>query len=282
MTHHQQHAGSGEQTQYGQTSQQPQFGQQSQIGQQQPQFSQQSQMGQQQPQSLGTQQMGGKVSSMGQRKRIGQQFESELSNELRESLALFDEVSDVAEWCADKCIEHGPQMAECARLCEDVADIAELNKKMIARDSVNGPELADAFLRVAQQGRQTLQQHQQQPHVQETLQVLDQTVDATNKLLSSIGQQSVGQQGTQWQGQSQQFGQSSQQTPQIQQHSQQSPQMGQQSPQMGQQSPQMGQQTPQMGQQTQQSPQVQSQQIPQTQQYGPTQQTPQFQQGSSY
>ena len=149
---------------------------------------------------------------------VGRQFESEMTPELNESLEAFDRVVEIAEWCADKCIESGPQMAECARLCEDLADLASLNEKLIARDSINGPEVAEAFLKVAQQGLPILQQHQQMPHVQETYQAVTQAMDATNTLLNTIsgGQQrpatgireQVRQQGGQSMGSQQPQGQS--------------------------------------------------------------------------
>ncbi|PSP54597.1 hypothetical protein BRC82_10335 [Halobacteriales archaeon QS_1_67_19] len=115
-----------------------------------------------------------------------------MTPELNEALESFDRVVEIAEWCADKCIQEGPQMAECARFCEDLAELASLNEKFIARDSINGPEIAETFLRVAQQGMPILQQHQQSPHVQETLQALDHAVDSTNRLLDSIGGQQMG------------------------------------------------------------------------------------------
>jgi hypothetical protein len=139
--------------------------------------------------------------------KVGQQFESELTDELNEALESFDRVVEIAEWCADKCIETGPQMAECARLCEDLSDVASVNEKFIARDSINGPEMAEAFLRVAQQGLPVLEEHQQTPHVQETYQAVTQAMDATERLLNSIGGQQGQQMGIreQVQGESQSF-----------------------------------------------------------------------------
>jgi hypothetical protein len=185
--------------------------------------------------------------------RVGHQFESEMTDELNQALEAFDRVVDVSEWSADKCIESGPQMADCARLCEDLADLASVNEKLIARDSINGPEVAEAFLKVAQQGLPILQQYQEMPHVQETHQAVTQAMDATNKLLNSIrgGQQrpttgireQTQQQGTQAMGQSLQ-------QPQTQSHQQ----------------PQ-GQSVQQPQSQSVQQPQTQSYQQPQGQSF---------------
>lgn len=146
---------------------------------------QSGQMGPQQSGQMGPQQSG--QSHRTTHDKVGRQFEAEMTPELNEALESFDRVVEISEWCADKCIESGPEMAECARLCEDLADLASLNEKLIARDSINGPEVAEAFLTVAHQGMPILQQHQQTYHVRETLEAVQQSIDATNRLLSSIG-----------------------------------------------------------------------------------------------
>ncbi|MFC4549186.1 MULTISPECIES: hypothetical protein [Halorussus] len=221
----------------GSIGQQSQYG--GQMSQQQPPMQSQQTGGQ-----MGTQQFGQQSGSTHQQthQRVGQQFEQSLTPELNEALESLDRVVEIAEWCADKCIESGPQMADCARLCEDLADLASLNEKMIARDSINGPELAEAFLKVAQHGMPILQQHQQSPHVQETLQAVQQSTDAINKLLDSIS-----------------GGQQSPTTGIREQVQQQGGQMGEQS--MG------GQQSGTTGQQSFQQPQSQSYQQPQGQQF---------------
>lgn len=164
--------------------------------------------GQQTSGQVGGQQMGGQTGSSHQQthQQVGQQFESELTPELNRALESFDRVVEIASWCADKCIESGPQMAECARLCTDLADLASLNEKLIARDSINGPEVAETYLLVAQQGLPILEQFQQSPHVQETLQAVHQSIESTNELLGSIG----GQQGFQEMSQQEQMGQQGQ------------------------------------------------------------------------
>lgn len=165
-------------TQTGQTGQQ--FGGQQSMGQQ----------GMGQPMSQGMSQPTGQ--------QTGQQgsFHAQLPPEFRNALEDFGKVTAIAEWCADQCIESGPQMAECARACEDLADLADLNEKLIARDSMFGPQVAKAYIEVAQQALPILQQHQQMNHVNETLSTVERSLDSIHQLLSTIGQQSqMGQSG---------------------------------------------------------------------------------------
>jgi hypothetical protein len=157
--------------------------------------------------------MGQQTQGMGQQ-QLGGGFHATLPTEFRTALEDFAKVTQIAEWCADKCIEEGPQMAECARACEDLADLAELNEKLIARDSIFGPQVAEAYLQVTQQALPILQQFEQSPHVGETLSAVTRSIDSIEYLLSTIGYQpttgtggGMGQQGfgQQTQGMSQQF-----------------------------------------------------------------------------
>jgi len=46
-------------------------------------------------------------------------------------------------WCADECLGD-EEMEECARLCRDVADIASLHARFMARNSNYSKQLAEA------------------------------------------------------------------------------------------------------------------------------------------
>ncbi|ELY65494.1 hypothetical protein [Natrinema versiforme] len=184
--------------------QQPTGGQQlgrQQTGGQQPTGGQQAggqQMGEQMgPQGTGGQQM--TQQGMGSQPTQGRQsFENHLTNELRIALEDFTELSHIADWCAKMCASEGPQLATCAAICRDIAELAEFNEKLIARDSMFGPEIADTFVRIATESLPELQQFQQHPHVAETISATDRTIDSCTTLLEMVGgdQQMRGQQQT--------------------------------------------------------------------------------------
>ncbi|GAB3678063.1 hypothetical protein [Halopiger thermotolerans] len=139
----------------------------------------QSQQQQSQPQTQMQPQTGGARS-----------FEDHLTNELRIALEDFTELSHVAGWCAKECAGMGPHMQTCARVCHDIAEIAELNEKMIARDSMFGPELAETFLRVATEGLPEIRQHgQHSPLIAETVATIERTMNSCETVLGMVGQQ---------------------------------------------------------------------------------------------
>ncbi|ELY85030.1 hypothetical protein [Natrinema altunense] len=147
----------------------------------------------------------------GEEAQSRQSFENHLTNELRIALEDFTELSHIADWCAKMCASEGPQLATCAAICRDIAELAEFNEKLIARDSMFGPEIADTFVRIAEESLPELRQFQQHSHVAETIAAIDRTMDSCLTLLESVegGQQMGGQQiGGQQMGGQQMGGQS--------------------------------------------------------------------------
>ena len=65
-----------------------------------------------------------------------------LSEQARDCLENCFEAAEVCEWCADECAGEGEEMAECIRLCRDVADVATLHARFMARDSRYSSDLA--------------------------------------------------------------------------------------------------------------------------------------------
>lgn len=66
-----------------------------------------------------------------------------LGEEQRECVENCNEATEVCEWCADECLGDA-EMEECARLCSDVADLASLHARFMARDSAYSGQLAAA------------------------------------------------------------------------------------------------------------------------------------------
>lgn len=66
-----------------------------------------------------------------------------LSDEQRDCIENCNEASEVCEWCADECLGDA-EMEECARLCRDVADLASLHARFMARGSDYSGDLAKA------------------------------------------------------------------------------------------------------------------------------------------
>lgn len=173
-----------------------QYGEPQQIGGQQGQIGQQGQYGQQpgqmmqQPGQMAHQPSGG----------LNITLEEGISDEMRVALHDFVQATNACEWCAEQCIDEGPEMGECLRLCRDVADLGALNIQLLARDSVFGPEVAEVFAQAAEACAQECAQHPQK-HCQECAEVLPRAARSTRKMLASFG----GGQGTR--SQAIQFGQ---------------------------------------------------------------------------
>lgn len=182
-----QQPGTGQQgQQYGQPQQIG--GQQGQIGQQSAQIGQQPGQMMQQPGQMTHQPSG----------NLNITLEEGISDEMRVALHDFVQATNACEWCAEQCIDEGPEMGECLRLCRDVADLGALNIQLLARDSVFGPEAAEVFAQAAEACAQECAQHPQK-HCQECAEVLPRAARSTRKMLSSFGGgQGIQSQGTQF------------------------------------------------------------------------------------
>lgn len=124
----------------------------------------------------------------------GLRLDDALTNEMRVALHDFAQAANVTEWCAEQCIDEGPQMAECIRLCRDVADLAEMNVKFMTRDSAFGPDLVDVFVQAADACARECAQHSHS-HCQECVDVLSRSIVSAEEMLASF--QGGGQGGTQ-------------------------------------------------------------------------------------
>lgn len=118
---------------------------------------------------------------------------------MRTALHDFSRLKKSCEWAAEQV--HGQVLGETEipRTLEDLAEIANLNEKLIVRDSRHDPYLAQTFVEVAQDDIQQLQEAaQQQPMLTPVISNLQRAVNSTTQMLGSIGwqgvQQTMGQQ----------------------------------------------------------------------------------------
>lgn len=112
-------------------------------------------------------------------------LEEGISDEMRVTLHDFIQSANACEWCAAQCLDEGPQMAECVRLCRDVADLARMNTQLLTRDSAFGPEVAEVFAAAAEACADECAQHSHK-HCQECAEVLTRAARSTRKMISSF------------------------------------------------------------------------------------------------
>lgn len=171
-----------------------QFYGQSPVGQQGGQM--QPQVGQTQLPQFGGQRPGQQAAQYGpQPASIGQQpapsapqptqFDASVSPEIRAVIDSLETVTEVGEWCANRCLDEGRQMAQCVRVCHDLADVADLSARLVERNSAVGPAHVNAFVGAAEQSLPELRRHDQ-PHVVEMANVVERAIDSSYKVLNSI------------------------------------------------------------------------------------------------
>ncbi len=104
-----------------------------------------------------------------------------LSEEQRECIDNCQRAVEACEWCADQCAEHGEGMAECIRLCRDVADIASLHMRLMARDSEFSSRLAEACAEACEACAEECEQHDHD-HCQTCAEVLPECAETCRNM----------------------------------------------------------------------------------------------------
>ncbi|WP_255151220.1 hypothetical protein [Halorarius halobius] len=154
---------------------------------------QQSQQAQSQPpmlgQAYGAETMGSEI-----RSAVSQRFAESVPNEVVTLTNDLDRLATVSEWAKNRATERG--MPRLARVCDDIQDIATLEKKLVIRQSPFAQPVGEASRQVIQNGIAELQQHLSQPEVQEALSEAQQSVGSIQNALSRL--QSFGTQGQQY------------------------------------------------------------------------------------
>lgn len=106
-----------------------------------------------------------------------------LSDEQRTCIERCNEATEVAEWCADECTG-SEEMATCARLCRDVADLASLHARFMARDSNYGHALAEACAGACEECAEECERHDAD-HCQVTAEVLRECAESCRNMMAA-------------------------------------------------------------------------------------------------
>lgn len=103
-----------------------------------------------------------------------------LSDDARECIENCVRATEVCEWCADACADEDG-MAECIRLCRDVADVASLHARFMARDSSYSGDLASICADVCEACAEECEQHDHD-HCQLCAKVLPECVESCREM----------------------------------------------------------------------------------------------------
>jgi|GEM_PF-3194206 len=107
-----------------------------------------------------------------------EQFADHLTEEMRVCLDDCIDVSQVAAWTADRCIEDGVTEADCARLCNEVSILGAITSQFISRDAENIPAVIDAYIETAETALAELERHDR-PYTNEAVAVIDRSIEST-------------------------------------------------------------------------------------------------------
>lgn len=106
-----------------------------------------------------------------------------LNDEARECVERCNEATQVCEWCADECLGDA-DMEECARLCRDVADIASLHARFMARNSDYSKQLAEACAQACEECAEECESHDAD-HCQACTEVLKECAESCRSMTTA-------------------------------------------------------------------------------------------------
>lgn len=132
--------------------------------------------------------MGQRLQSSQFGQAVGQRFQDSVPVEVQSVVQDLDRLETVCEWAKTQATQRG--MFTLARACDDIQDIAHVQKKLIIRQSPFAQPLGNATRQVIQNAVQQLQQYTSQPEVQDALSAAQQTTNAISQALTRL--QSVG------------------------------------------------------------------------------------------
>lgn len=135
---------------------------------------------------------------------VGQRFRESVPPEVQQAVMDLDQFETVLEWAKSKATERG--RSRVAQRCDDLVEIAHLEKKLIIRQSPFAQPIGQATQQTIQHAVQELQQHASEPEVQDALTQAQQTLATINQAVGRLQEWSQQGQTGQQAGQ-QQFGQ---------------------------------------------------------------------------
>jgi uncharacterized membrane protein YccC len=130
---------------------------------------------------------------------VAQSFSQSVPNEVVQAVNDLSQLSTVSEWAHSQAMNRGNTRV--ARVCADIQEITQLQKKLILRQSQLAQPIVQSTIQSLQSAIAQLQQHSSEPGVQEIVSMTQQVTTSVPNALSRL-QTFAGQSGQTFGGQS--------------------------------------------------------------------------------